>query len=55
MQLLSAATTHCRFHASDSTAVEVVILGILELMENMLAGPGGDLLGDESYPQGMYQ
>ena len=48
MQLLSAAITHCRFEASDSAADEIVLLGILELMENMLAGPGGDLLGDES-------
>ena len=48
MQLLSAAITHCRFEASDSAADEVVLLGILELMENMLSGPGGDLLGDES-------
>ena len=48
MQLLSAAITHCRFEASDSAADEIVLLGILELMENMLSGPGGDLLGDES-------
>ena len=48
MQLLSAAITHCRFEASDSAADEIVLLGILELMEDMLAGPGGDLLGDES-------
>ena len=48
MQLLSAAITHCRFEASDSAADEIVLLGILELMESMLSGPGGDLLGDES-------
>lgn len=48
MQLLSAAITHCRFEASDSAADEIVLLGILGLMENMLSGPGGDLLGDES-------
>ena len=48
MQLLSAAITHCRFEASDSAADEIVLLGILELMENMLSGPGGDMLGDES-------
>ena len=48
MQLLSAAITHCRFEASDSAADEIVLLGILELMENMLSGPGSDLLGDES-------
>ena len=48
MQLLSAAITHCRFEASDSAADEIVLLGILGLMENMLSGPGGDMLGDES-------
>ena len=48
MQLLSAAITHCRFEASDSAADEIVLLGILELMESMLSGPGGDSLGDES-------
>lgn len=48
MQLLSAAITHCRFEASDTAADETVLLRILKLMENMLGGPGGDLLGDES-------
>lgn len=48
MQLLSAAITHCRFEASDSAADETVLLRILKLMEDMLAGPGGNLLGDES-------
>ena len=48
MQLLSAAITHCRFEASDSAADEIVLLQILQLMESMLSGPGGDLLGDES-------
>lgn len=48
MQLLSAAITHCRFEASDSAADEIVLLRILKLMEGMLSGPGGDLLGDES-------
>lgn len=48
MQLLSAAITHCRFEASDTTADEYVLQLILELMENMLSGPGGDLLSDES-------
>ena len=48
MQLLSAAITHCRFEASDSAADEIVLLRILKLMEDMLSGPGGDLLGDES-------
>lgn len=48
MQLLSAAITHCRFEASDSAADETVLLRILKLMEGILSGPGGDLLGDES-------
>lgn len=48
MQLLSAAITHCRFEASDSAADETVLLRILNLMERMLASPGGNLLGDES-------
>ncbi|CAL8577135.1 GDP/GTP exchange factor for ARF [Xanthoria parietina] len=48
MQLLSAAITHCRFEASDSAADETVLLQILKLMEGILSGPGGDLLGDES-------
>lgn len=48
MQSLSAAITHCRFEASDTSADEIVLLRILKLMEGMLSGPGGDLLGDES-------
>ena len=48
MQLLSAAITHCRFEASDTAADETVLLRILKLMEDMLSGPGGELLGDES-------
>ncbi|KAJ5152360.1 hypothetical protein N7492_010655 [Penicillium capsulatum] len=48
MQLLSAAITHCRFEASDSSADEIVLLRILKLMEGMLSRPEGDLLGDES-------
>ncbi|KAJ5620387.1 hypothetical protein N7510_004371 [Penicillium lagena] len=48
MQLLSAAITHCRFEASDSSADEIVLLRILKLMEGMLSRPEGELLGDES-------
>ncbi|KAJ5677977.1 uncharacterized protein N7477_003610 [Penicillium maclennaniae] len=48
MQLLSAAITHCRFEASDSSADEIVLLRILKLMESMLSRPEGELLGDES-------
>ena len=48
MQLLSAAITHCRFEASDSSADEIVLLRILKLMESMLSRPEGRILGDES-------
>lgn len=48
MQLLSSAITHCRFEASDSAQDEVVLLRILKIMEMMISGPGGELLGDES-------
>ncbi|KAL7276188.1 GDP/GTP exchange factor for ARF [Rhizina undulata] len=48
MQNLSSAITHCRFEASDSQSDDVVLLRILKLMELMVAGPGGELLGDES-------
>jgi brefeldin A-resistance guanine nucleotide exchange factor 1 len=48
MQQLSSAITHCRFEASDSAADEIVLLRILKLMEGMIAGPGGAVLGDES-------
>ena len=48
MQSLSHAITHCQFDVSDSTQSEVVLLMILNLMEDMLAGPGGHLLSDES-------
>lgn len=46
MQSLSSALTHCQF--SDSGQMEVVLLMILNLMEDMLSGPGGDILTDES-------
>lgn len=48
MQQLSSAITHCRFEASDSAADEIVLLRILKLMEGMISGPGGEVLGDES-------
>ena len=53
MQLLSSAITHCRFEASDSAADEIVLLRILKLMEGMIAGPAGHVLGDESVCQMM--
>ncbi|KAI6782702.1 uncharacterized protein J7T54_000845 [Emericellopsis cladophorae] len=48
MQSLSAAVTHCQFDISDAGQVEVVLLMILNLMEDMMSGPGGDILSDES-------
>ncbi|KAG6366880.1 hypothetical protein INS49_001061 [Diaporthe citri] len=48
MQSLSAAITHCQFDISDAPQEEVVLLMILHLMEDMLSGPGGDILSDES-------
>lgn len=48
MQSLSAAVTHCQFDISDSGQAEVVLLMILNLMEDMMSGPGGDILSDES-------
>jgi len=48
MQLLSSAVTHCRFEASDSATDEIVLFRILKLMEGMITGPGGEVLGDES-------
>jgi len=48
MHSLSAAITHCQFDISDSPQEEVVLLLILHLMEDMLAGPGGDILTDDS-------
>ncbi|KAL5601338.1 uncharacterized protein BROUX77_005587 [Berkeleyomyces rouxiae] len=46
MQSLSSAVTHCQF--SDSGQMEVVLLMILNLMEDMMSGPGGHILSDES-------
>lgn len=48
MQALSQAITHCQFDISDHAQEEVVLLMILNLMEGMLSGPGGDILSDES-------
>lgn len=48
MQLLSTAITNCRFEATDTATDEIVLLRILKLMEGMISGPGGDILGDES-------
>ncbi|KAK2044112.1 Sec7 domain-containing protein [Colletotrichum somersetense] len=48
MQSLAAAVTRCQFDGSDAGQVEVVLLMILHLMEDMMSGPGGDILSDES-------
>lgn len=48
MQSLAAAVTRCQFDTGDSGQVEVVLLMILHLMEDMMSGPGGDILSDES-------
>ncbi|KAL2885680.1 Sec7 domain-containing protein [Ceratocystis lukuohia] len=46
MQSLSSALTHCQFN--DSGQMEVVLLMILNLMEDMMSGPGGHILSDDS-------
>lgn len=48
MLLLSSTITHCRFEGSNDPSDEVVFLRILQLMENMVTGPCGDVLGDQS-------
>ncbi|KAL2761235.1 hypothetical protein ACRALDRAFT_1059151 [Sodiomyces alcalophilus JCM 7366] len=48
IQALAAAVTRCQFDTRDPGQVEVVLLMILNLMEDMMSGPGGDLLSDES-------
>ncbi|BFZ56646.1 GDP/GTP exchange factor for ARF [Savitreella phatthalungensis] len=48
MKQLSSAITHCRFEASDSGQDEIVLLRILLLMQEMMLGCGGHMLGDES-------
>ncbi|KAI9725231.1 MAG: GDP/GTP exchange factor for ARF [Chrysothrix sp. TS-e1954] len=48
MQRLSSAVTHCRFEATDSATDEIFLFRILKLMEGMITGPGGDVIGDES-------
>lgn len=48
MQLLAITVTHCRFEGDNSPSDEVVFLRILKLMEDMICGPSGDVLGDQS-------
>ncbi|KAK3638474.1 GDP/GTP exchange factor for ARF [Elasticomyces elasticus] len=48
MQLLASTVTNCRFEGDNSPSDEVVFLRILKLMEDMICGPSGDVLGDQS-------
>ena len=48
MQLLASTVTHCRFEGDNSSSDEVVFLRILKLMEDMICGSSGDVLGDQS-------
>lgn len=48
MQLLASTVTHCRFEGDNSPSDEVVFLRILKLMEDMICGPAGEVLGDQS-------
>lgn len=48
MQLLASTVTHCRFEGDNSPSDEVVFLRILKLMEDMICGPSGQVLGDQS-------
>jgi golgi-specific brefeldin A-resistance guanine nucleotide exchange factor 1 len=48
VQLLASTVTHCRFEGDNSPSDEVVFLRILKLMEDMICGPAGDVLGDQS-------
>ncbi|KAF2861036.1 Sec7-domain-containing protein [Piedraia hortae CBS 480.64] len=48
MQLLASSVTHCRFEGDNTASDEVVFLRILKLMEHMVCGPSGNVLGDQS-------
>lgn len=48
MQLLASTVTHCRFEGDNTPSDEVVFLRILKLMEDMICGPSGEVLGDQS-------
>ncbi|GAB7362676.1 hypothetical protein MBLNU230_g2985t1 [Neophaeotheca triangularis] len=48
MQLLASTVTHCRFEGDNSPSDEVVFLRILKLMEDMITGTPGEVLGDAS-------
>ncbi|KNF04843.1 hypothetical protein PSTG_01897 [Puccinia striiformis f. sp. tritici PST-78] len=53
MSQISAAGTHCRFEASDSTSDEIVLLKILDVLEHALTGPVGYILTDGAVCQMM--
>lgn len=48
MQLLASTVTNCRFEGDNSPSDEVVFLRILKLMEDMICGQPGQVLGDKS-------
>lgn len=48
MMLLSSSVTNCRFEGDNSASDDVVFLRILKLMEIMITGPSGHVLGDQS-------
>ncbi|GAB7355078.1 hypothetical protein MBLNU459_g5665t1 [Dothideomycetes sp. NU459] len=48
MMLLSSSVTNCRFEGDNSASDDVVFLRILKLMEIMITGSPGDVLGDQS-------
>ncbi|KAK5112613.1 hypothetical protein LTR62_003928 [Meristemomyces frigidus] len=48
MQLLASTVTNCRFEGDNSPSDEVVFLRILKLMEDMICGASGSVLGDAS-------
>lgn len=48
MMLLSSSVTNCRFEGDNTASDDVVFLRILKLMEIMITGPSGHVLGDQS-------
>jgi brefeldin A-resistance guanine nucleotide exchange factor 1 len=48
VQSLASTVTHCRFEGDNTASDEVVFLRILKLMEDMICGASGDVLGDQS-------
>lgn len=48
MMLLSSSVTNCRFEGDNTASDDVVFLRILKLMEIIITGPSGSVLGDQS-------